>query len=277
MKTLASYSGYFGSAPSCEARHWWLFPHYLGLDAVAVALVWQVSIAHLLRVKLEWYEAVALGLCVFSIYLGDRLRDSYCLSDRASPRHRFVFQHRRTLAGIFILSLAAGAGVAAVFLSRAVLTMGVLLCPVVLLYFVWTHVRGVFSEFGWQKESVVGIVFSAGVFLAPALKSGEMNPSILAMAVAFGILCILNCLTISYHESRGHRTGIYWIAAALAIVMQSLLWVATSGHADFFAPIVLGSVGLMALMRARDAVRSDCVAALADMVLVLAGLLTWVL
>lgn len=280
MKSLVHYPQEMrhNTRPARSVEHsWWLVPHYVGCDAVMVAVIWQAVAARCIRTTNTWAEVLALALSVFCIYTGDRLRDSYFMDDRAQPRHVFMRRYRKGLAFAFFVALVLGGSVAMLLLPSALLFAGLLLCPVVALYFLWTHARGEFTERGWSKECAVGLVFATGVFLAPVLQCGAIHSSTIKMALAFASLCALNCLTIAYHESRSRTLKPYWLAATLAILIQLALWASMPLGGNFFKAVLLGSALLLLTMSARQSIQSDAVATISDGALICAGLIAWLL
>lgn len=255
----------------------WMIPHYLGLDAVAVAVVWQVAIARHLHTQIHWIETLTLALSVFCIYLGDRLRDSFFIDARARPRHLFVRTHRTALFGIFLATLATGAALAAFLLPHSVLLTALTLIPLILLYFAFTHLRGEFTEGGCLKECTVGCVFSAGVFLAPVLRAESWNATALCMALSFAILCTLNCLAIAWHESATTSARRYGLLALVSGAAQFAFWFACPGERFFFSGMLLGTGLLYAIVWARRFFQNDFVAIAADLALLVAGVAAWLL
>jgi hypothetical protein len=279
MKSVLHVSAdvFTGASGRTGASAWWLIPHFLGLDAVLVALIWQAAAAHALNCTPDWGEALALGCTVLAIYSADRLRDSYFLEERARERHLFARRHRAML-----LALCAGAvltaGALALFaLPSSVLTCGLSLLPAVAAYFAWTHLRGAFTERGWAKEWLIGLLFAAGVFLAPALRAEHPPSALFAAMLSFGALCALNCLSISYSETRAREQSAYWLAAGATLALQAGLCALFPAAERILLPSLAGSGLLALLVCTRTRGCTECTAFLADMALVCAGLLAWLL
>lgn len=279
MKNANPYAADFFSIPRSYAPTFqrWLIPHYLGLDAVGVAVVWQAAAARHLHTQTKWSGILALALSVFCIYLGDRLRDSFFIDARARPRHLFVRSHRAPLIIVFLAALATGGTLAAYLVWWPVLCSGLALIPLILLYFAFTHIRGEFTEGGWLKECAVGFVFSAGVFLAPVLRSEAWNTTALCMALGFAILCTLNCLAIAWHESTTESVRRYGLLALLSSAVQFAFWIAFPQERFYFSSLLLGTGLLCAVVWIRRFFQNDFVAIAADCALLLAGLVAWLL
>lgn len=277
MKNTLQYSANFfpTTRPGAHTFPRWMIPHYLGLDAVAVAVVWQAAATRHLHTQTKWSGVLALALSVFCIYLGDRLRDSFFIDARARPRHLFVRSHRTLLVCVFLAALAAGATLAAYLVWWPVLRSGLALTPLILLYFAYTHIRGEFTEGGWLKECTVGFVFSAGVFLAPVLRAEAWNATALCMALGFAILCTLNCLAIAWYENAATSVRRYGLLALLSGAIQFAFWFAFPQERFYFSCVLLGTALLCAIVWMRRRSRNDFVAIAADFALLLAGMCAW--
>ena len=82
------------SSPSSRAP-FWLWPHLLSLEAPLIAMAWMLGLAHLNRVPVMPGVLAGLGLCVWMIYVLDRLLDTRGKADsELDARHRFHRRHR---------------------------------------------------------------------------------------------------------------------------------------------------------------------------------------
>ena len=268
----------------------WIWPHLLSLDAPAVAVGWQAWWAHTQGVRLGWFHHAILGLCVWMIYLADRLADSVTAppEEWGTPRHAFYHRRRRLLGGLLVAAVAALAVLAPSTLNRREFAGGAALLAATAAYFWLMHGRS-----GWRaplpKEAVVGGVFAVGVafFVAGAGAGGA--PGLLGVrTVLFGALCFVNCALISRWErtlrDRRQRSSLInahpwlvehlgWCAAGLAALGAAAGWGIGSPLA--FAPLALAASGLWALDLARNRIPATALRVLADVALMTPWLFLW--
>jgi len=66
------------TTPPATDASWrlWLWPNFLSLDAPLIAVLWQVLLTRDLGVHIRAGEPVVLGLCVWLVYVVDRVFDA---------------------------------------------------------------------------------------------------------------------------------------------------------------------------------------------------------
>jgi len=85
------------SSPSSRTP-FWQWPHLLSLEAPLIAMAWMLGLAHLNRVPVMPGVLAGLGLCVWMIYVLDRLLDTRGKADsELDARHLFHRRHRSVL------------------------------------------------------------------------------------------------------------------------------------------------------------------------------------
>lgn len=72
----------------------WLLPNLLSLDAPLVAVTWQWMLARSLHVNIPGTVTLALAVCVWAIYVVDRVLDG---PGSLTARHLFAARHRALL------------------------------------------------------------------------------------------------------------------------------------------------------------------------------------
>ncbi|MBC8326988.1 MAG: hypothetical protein H8E27_15315 [Verrucomicrobia subdivision 3 bacterium] len=188
--------------PETQHRSWWLWPNLLSLDAPVVALVWQEAFAAGLAVDLGWTQRALLAVCVWLAYCGDRLLDARRLPEGAvdSPRHAFARDHSTALTVAWCVGLAL-ATVLALQMSAREMLVGAGLLTVLGGYFLLHHVRASRERAGRWKELMAGVCFAAGTLFFVVLNLQIAVPvvwgSFVLAALAWGGLCVINCLVIA--------------------------------------------------------------------------------
>lgn len=267
----------------------WIWPHLLSLDAPVVAVGWQAWWAHCQGVRLHWFHHAILGLCVWMIYLADRLADAGSAppAEWGTPRHAFYHRRRGLMGGLLIGAVAALAVLAPLTLDRREFAGGAGLLAAAGLYFWLIHGRA-----GWPaplpKEAVVGCLFAVGVVFFTACALGGVPLLLGGRTVLFGALCFLNCALISRWErtlrDRRQRSSLInahpllterlgWCAAGLAAIGVAAGW--GIGRPVAFAPLVLAAAGLWALDLARNVIPASGLRVLGDVALLTPWLFLW--
>jgi hypothetical protein len=191
----------------------YLWPNLLGLDAVAVALVWLWCFADGEHVPILRSIYWILGLAVWVIYTADRLYDAQRMRDFATstPRHQFAKRFWIPLA-----LLAVGAFVWMIYLvlfdmPRGLIKDGVLIAMFVLLYFFVRMTSPPNVKALLPKEICCGAIFALGtVFSVYSLPDSMWVGLMTAEFLLFVLLCGLNCTAISiweWQEDEANRTG----------------------------------------------------------------------
>lgn len=248
--------------------------HLLSLDAPTVAAVWTWFVARASGLRLPWASVPAMFMAVWVLYAADRLLDARGTSG-LEARHLF---HRRYGRG-FRMGIALSCVALAVLLPRmmaAAVQLDVVLGALLVGWFVVIHS----GEKPLPKEFVVGMFFSAAVFVPTIASSPELRGELMLPAVLFGALCCLNCLFIFAweHEGlgavRGHRSTL--VAARLVVWLGLGLVVCGLGLGGVVADAVALCAGLLVgvhLLRTR--LQRTTLRALADLVLLAPLVVGW--
>lgn len=205
------------------------WPHVLGLDAAAVAVVWQLLAARHLG-HIPFTHTLALGLVVWTIYLVDRALDARRPPTTAEPlRHQFARWCGPWLWGLVVLNSLLLWQLGPLPVLAALPVAGL-----VGIYFLVTH--GARFPTRWPKELAAAVIFALGV-------SMPLYP--FPFTLCFAALCFWNCTAIEYWERGeahlsplglwvGRRLGPLAILAALICLIG--IWV--------FHPVIQGTLAL---------------------------------
>jgi hypothetical protein len=176
--------------------------HLLSLDAPTVAALWVWLIARSCHITLPLASPFAMALAVWILYAADRLLDAARPGAAADleARHLFHHRHRRAfLAGIVLA--AAVLGVLLHLLDAAAVRLYLVEGALLVLWFVVLHATP--SGHRLPKEIVVGLFFSAAVFIPTVAREPALRATLLPAAILFAALCSLNCLFIYAWEHEG--------------------------------------------------------------------------
>ena len=263
---------------------WWQWPHLLSLDAPAVAVTWLWWWASRRNVRLPANRFVILGLCVWAIYVADRLADAAGegVDDWPSDRHLFHAIHRRRLT---------------VALCGALVGLGLLVCSSLppWQFFGGLGLLGLVTFYYWvihraprafltlrlpvSKDSAVGGLFALGTSVFLLGTRGVEMATLLFQATMFGALCFFNCALITVWERR--RDGLQketsslravpCMAANLRSVALSLGFISVLAALTFAKieplPVVLSTGALWTLNLHHESIDPGVLRVLADLAL----------
>ena len=151
----------------------------------------------------SWRTAELTTVCVlflaaWLIYLSDRLADSLTVPPGAptSARQRFCRQHRVIIVPLIVLLGITDTILSLSFIDRRTFISGTLIFGATGVYLAINH----FASRTWRqvpvKEAAIGFLFALGTVAVINQKSTHL----VVVLMLFGLLCSLNCLSISVWE-----------------------------------------------------------------------------
>jgi hypothetical protein len=222
----------------------WLWPNLLSLDAPLVAVLWQTLFLRCLGASVRWLPALLLFLTVWLIYVADRLLDTRN-GWGATPRHQFYGRNFRCALAVWMMAMAATAGMVFFGFANPLLLRGAAMLAAVVLYLAAVHWLPSGSTWIGLKEAAVAVLFALGTSL-PAW--GQIRSTHDALTVVlFSLLCWLNCIAIEQWENGFARLPVAAIAGIIAIGGLVLLHrdrpiLAGAESASLFALVLLDGV-----------------------------------
>jgi hypothetical protein len=255
----------------------------LTLQAPAVAVIWQLLLAHCWHVSLNPFEPLGLALAVWLIYVADHLIDtaSPAMSAWEPPRKRFCREHWYKF---LICSILAGFALmvsAFYFLPALVAHSGWLLSLGVVFYFVVIHVAPQDWRHSWPREIFVAVFFSLGTFGVTSMASHYNPAHFVAPASLFTLLCWLNCSLIESWEWQSTGASLanrpnpvaLWIAGRLSILgvlialLSGLLALFGWQPSRFALAVCLSGLAISVLAVYRGTIRLRFISPAADLAL----------
>jgi len=172
-----------------ETPCFWQWPNVLGIDAALIAVSWYWLLLPNDTI-FPIIPALVLALSVWLTYLADRLFDvrGKELAELRSLRHRFVAQNKKSLWSFWWFLLLINLSLALKGLSEPQLLRGLFLLFVTLVYIF--GVQKIKSAL-FQKELLVGLIFSAGVLIF------QSHPPHWLLPPALVFLFTGNCLLVT--------------------------------------------------------------------------------
>lgn len=239
----------------------------LSLDVVIGSLCSCLFACRLLDVEITWPYWIVLALSVWIVYTLDHLLDAWRLQSRShSRRHLFAYRHFRAIVATTCLLLVADLLLVIFFLGRDILVFGSITGALIAVYFGGLYLARGRNFMVLQKELIVAVFYTAGVWGIALVFSGfPPAPRVAVSLAVFLSLAISNALALSYIDYRSdkldnhfsfaviHGTqltlkSIYWLIA-LAIAGSLLLFVVEKGSAIWpVAAIYLVMAGSMVML-----------------------------
>ena len=245
--------------------------HLLSLDAPTVAAVWTWFVARCARVPLPWTVTAAMFVSVWLLYAADRLLDGRGAGQEGEleERHRFHREHRGKFMGMMGLGVVALVPLVAAMARRPVSAFWpfVELGAALAAWFGVIHLARPLGSLRGAKELAPGLFFGAAVFLPTLAQAPGLRLWLEVAAVAFGLMCWLNCRLIDRweHAVGGGRTPA--LVAAVGVVSVGLAAVRLEPMTPVLLAVSLAGAGLLALNRVQERLERTTLRAAADLVL----------
>ncbi len=276
-------------------RHpWWFFPNLWSIDAPLVAVTWMYMLGRAWRQDhLQWHTFFVLGAVVWTVYVADRMVDSWMARKNADislkPRHLYHRQHKYLFGLLLVGVLSAIAYVVTMLMPRDILILGIPAFLVSLLYFSRTYRRKSDSNQA-AKNCLAGLGFAFGVAAATAVYLPFSTPSIFYTILGvlevlrspevlfFAVLCIVNINAIDVWEkdarvADGEQKFHAELSLSLPLTLLAgagiLMTIWTNQYTKpYYFGIVFASIGLYMLNRHRHRFSLDALRVLADLAMI---------
>ena len=215
--------------------------HLLSLDAPTVATLWLIFVAHATHTAIPPRFPAVMFLAVWLIYAADRILEQ----DDFEPRHRFHQDHAKA----FLTTMAGAAIALSLLLARIHLPSAYFVVAAAFLaWFAAVHL----TPLRLPKEPATGLFFAAAIF-APEF------PKAWPEALAFALLCTLNCAWINRWESSAPGRYVPQLTAALVLILLH--------PTPITAAIALAAAALLTLNHYRARFHPTTLRAAADLAL----------
>lgn len=178
----------------------------LSLDVVLGSLASCILAEHVLGVNmpLAWWLVIALA--VWAIYTADHLLDaSRSPGKLKQARHLFHDKYRQILSISAVLAGILSVSFALLFLSREIITMGIVLGLATSLY-LYLLMKGILPGLVFHKEIIVAMLYTFGIWGAPLITAWPPpDMHVMALLTAFLFNAYLNLLILSWYESKADQ------------------------------------------------------------------------
>lgn len=188
----------------------WRWLCRLSLVEPAVAVAWHLALERSLSLPMAFDRTLLLFVCLWLVYMADRLLDVRRLSDARKPRterHSFVYRHPRSIAVAWSATFVASVSYAVVTLSPREWIGGVCVCLFTAVYFWVVHRRTrtpLHLRDHGAKELGVASIFVVGstlfVWTHSAFGTGGTVVTLTSSLVLFFALALQNLLLLARLE-----------------------------------------------------------------------------
>jgi hypothetical protein len=172
---------------------------WLSLDITGGAIVLLYALSRTSQINTPWSVYAALGICIWSIYTLDHLKDARKLDHPTSQRRNFHKRFQRWLGVALVFCFGTGLYIC-YFLPPNLIYPGLSFAGIALVYLL-THTR--LSRWG-IKELLVAIVYGFGVSLYPLVAS-NYDIEVIRFASQLSLLAYLNLILISWWDREFDR------------------------------------------------------------------------
>lgn len=173
----------------------------LSLDVVIGVAASALFANHLMQLRLNVYWIIILVLATWSFYTFDHLVDGFKTKDKAFIfRHLFHYKYRIPLSILAIISAFMAIILAYFYLEKVVITAGLLLGLIGLIYFLilsFTSKKNIL----FQKELIISFVYVVGIWMVPILNTKEMpDMFVFATMIIMFLLAFAEGVMASYFD-----------------------------------------------------------------------------
>ena len=163
----------------------------LSIDVVLGALSGGIMAVKLLNVQMETAWWFVLAFAVWIIYTTDHLIDSNKLGSGASSERRlFYYKNFHVILIIETILIVITIIVSFLFLDNEIIIFGIGLGIFVFIYLLLIQIKGSGKTVWLQKEAIVAMVYTAGIWAGPVLYSLQ-NVSFLGITFIFTFFLIV--------------------------------------------------------------------------------------
>lgn len=186
----------------------WLYQklRILSIDIVLGALSGGIMAAKVFDAQpvVVWWFVLALA--VWIIYTADHLIDANKLKDKAASKRRyFYFKNFRIVVIIEFFLIGLTAFLSFWFFDKKTIYFGVAMVVFVTVYLLLVQIKGSEKQVWLQKELIVAIVYTVGIWAVPVLESPEIRLPELMILVSFFITVWADILLIAFFEIKNDR------------------------------------------------------------------------
>jgi hypothetical protein len=267
-----------------------MYPNLLSLDAPLVAVTWMFVFKKVWDVSyIESWAVVVLALVVWAIYASDRLLDQYLHKEHNdSPRHQFHKRHQRWFKMGISIALICSLVLSLFFLQWSIILSAIAPALAASGFFLLSIFSPPKQGVSHAKNLFAGFAFAWGVGagligLIPQLHFLQMLFS--AEILCFGMLCVINITAIDLWviKSGGTDPDVDEWSLTLPLTVLAafaILYMRFRSH-DLNKPFyeaILVAAGLMYVInRIRHKFSADLLRVLADVVLLFAAFVYWII
>ena len=175
---------------------------FLSFDVVLGALASAVMAVKLLNVQMPGYWWLILGTAVWLVYMIDHLLDAIKMKNKPqAERRRFI---NRNFMGLSIAVLLVGLFdlfLSVYYFKKDVLYSGLLIGLIITGYFLLINFFKIKQKILLQKEFIVALIYTAGIYIAPLLRIDFLiNTVQFILIVCFFLLVWSDILLIALFE-----------------------------------------------------------------------------
>lgn len=203
----------------------------LSLDIVSGAMAVGYMATRLTDTNPGWAWWVVLACSVWLIYTCDHLIDAWGSSSELQPeRHKYHRRHSKALLAAILVVTILTAFLAFTMLPRSIIIFGVALGSIVLVYLLLVVLAGRSDVKWFQKELLVALLYTAGIWGGPVVLSGGLPdplhylvPTVLFL-LAWADLIIFSIYDLQSDSRTGHSSLPRQFGSKHAAILVNILF-----------------------------------------------------
>jgi len=173
----------------------------LSIDIVLGALSGGIMAVKVFDAQPEIIWWFVLALAVWIIYTADHLIDANKLkADASSIRRYFYYKNFKLIIIVEIILLVVTSTLSFLYFDKRIIYFGAAMVLFVAVYLLIVQIKGSEKHVWLQKELIVAIVYTVGIWTVPILKSNKIQLTEILIVVSFFITVWADILLIALFE-----------------------------------------------------------------------------
>ncbi|MCF6242862.1 MAG: hypothetical protein L3J74_16160 [Bacteroidales bacterium] len=175
---------------------------FLSLDIVLGALSGGIMAQKIFNIPINYTGLIILGISVWIIYTADHLLDNMKSKNKTPAERRLFYRKYFKLLSIFeIFFVAIVIYMSFRFFEIKLIKAGFIIVLFIAVYFLMLYLFNAKRVFLLQKELIVALIYTIGIFIAPFVKTyPEINICQILIMLVFFLIVWADILLISIFE-----------------------------------------------------------------------------
>lgn len=213
-----------------KLQYFYYYIRLLSIDIVLGVLAGGIYAVKIFNISVPLVFWLLLPATVWFIYIADHLTDGLKAAFKpVSAKYRFYLVHAKTFLYTLLFIFLFNIVLFIVYLGHYLRIFGVVAAFLVLIYFAVHNLSGKNNRYFMQKEILIALVYTFGIFGAPLWISGKIEPWQVLILTGYMAMALANVLICSLYDveadkamnqsSMATRKGTRLTRLAIALVL----------------------------------------------------------